>query len=193
MIDKHDRLGQMPFSRESRDGQAWRDRLVYPPERLVEPNQEFPAEASRQRRAGRRHDDACRPEADAFETATGFDGKPQCGERQRRQPVRFVSRRNRRERKTRCCPRRARCRGKSRPHAEALVEQARQEIVEHRLFAAEEVGATGDVEEQPIRAIQRHQRRIAVAPVGQAFEQPPVGFRIGFLHFERGVHGASIG
>ena len=56
---------------------------------------------------------------------------------------------------------------------------------QHRLFAAEQMGAAGDVEEQPVRAVERHQRRVAVAPVGEAFEQPAVGLRIGFDDLDR--------
>ena len=76
---------------------------------------------------------------------------------------------------------------------EALLEKPRQQIVEQRLFAAEKMRAAGDVEKEAVRSVQRHQRRVAVAPVGQRLDQPPVGFRIGLDDLERRIHGAGIG
>ena len=73
------------------------------------------------------------------------------------------------------------------------MEKARQDVVQHRPFAAEQMGAAGDVEKQAVGAVQRHQRGVAVAPVGKAFEQAAVGLRIGLDDVDRGMHGARIG
>ena len=90
-------------------------------------------------------------------------------------------------------PGRARRRGKPGADIETLLEEARQDVVQHGALAAEQMGAAGDVEEKPVRAVERHQRRVAVAPVGEAFEQPAVGLRIGLDDVDRGMHGARVG
>ena len=41
------------------------------------------------------------------------------------------------------------------------------------------MGAAGDVEEQATITVQRHQRRVAVAPVGNGFQEALVGIRLG--------------
>ena len=52
----------------------------------------------------------------------------------------------------------------------------------HRGLAAEQMGAAGDVEKQAMRGIQRHQRREAVAPVGDGIQRPGIGGFIGIEH-----------
>ena len=83
--------------------------------------------------------------------------------------------------------------GKPGADIKALMEEARQDVVEHGAFAAEKMGAAGDVEKQAVGPVQRHQRGVAVAPVGEAFEQAAVGLRIGFDDVDRRMHGARIG
>ena len=51
-----------------------------------------------------------------------------------------------------------------------------------RGLAAEQMGAAGDVEKQAVRRIQRHQRREAVAPVGDGVQRRGVGGFIGIEH-----------
>ena len=53
--------------------------------------------------------------------------------------------------------------------------------------------AAGDVEQQPVRRIEADQRRVAVAPVGDRFEQAPVGLRIGIRDGELRIHRARVG
>ena len=55
------------------------------------------------------------------------------------------------------------------------------------------MGAAGDVEKKPVGRVDRDQRRVAVAPVGQRLEQPAVGLRLGFDHIDRRMHGAGVG
>ncbi len=52
-------------------------------------------------------------------------------------------------------PGRARRRGQPGADVEPLVEEPRQEVVQHGPFAAEEMGAAGDVEEQAVAAVDR--------------------------------------
>ena len=72
------------------------------------------------------------------------------------------------------------------------MEKAIEKIVQHGPLAAEKMGAAGNVQKEPVGAVERHQRRIAVAPVGEAIEQPPVGLGLGFDNFDRGMHGACF-
>ena len=66
-------------------------------------------------------------------------------------------------------------------------------VPQQRRLAAEQMGAAGDVEEQPVRRIERHQRREAVAPVGDVLQRLAVGGFIGVVHGEFGTDGAGIG
>ena len=65
--------------------------------------------------------------------------------------------------------------------------------LQQRALAAEQMGAAGDVEIQPMRRIERHQRREAVAPVGDVIERLGVGDLIGIEHRQFGTDGAGIG
>jgi len=55
------------------------------------------------------------------------------------------------------------------------------------------VGAAGDVEIEPMRRIERHQRREAVAPVGDVVERLAVGDFIGVEHRQFRADRAGIG
>ena len=65
--------------------------------------------------------------------------------------------------------------------------------LQQRAFAAEQMGAAGDVEIQPMRRIERHQRREAVAPVGDVVERLAVGDLVGVEHRQLRADGAGIG
>jgi hypothetical protein len=73
------------------------------------------------------------------------------------------------------------------------MREPRDQIVGERGFAAEQMRAAGNVEQQTIRRIEPNQRRRAVAPIGNAFEQPPIGLRIGIHDRQAWIHGAGIG
>ena len=57
---------------------------------------------------------------------------------------------------------------------------------------AEEMGTAGNIKKQPIPAIKRHQRRVVVAPVGNAIEQAAIGGQIFFHDLKPGTHGARL-
>ena len=65
--------------------------------------------------------------------------------------------------------------------------------LQQRAFAAEQMGAAGDVEIEPMRRIERHQRRKAVAPVGDVIERLAVGDLVGVEHRQLGADRAGIG
>jgi hypothetical protein len=90
-------------------------------------------------------------------------------------------------------PRGAWRRGKARPGVKTLLEKAGQHIVQHRPFAAEKMDAAADVEEEPVCSFSRHQRRVAVAPVGKTFEQAAIRGRFRLDDLDGRIHGAGIG
>ncbi len=66
------------------------------------------------------------------------------------------------------------------------------EIGDQRLFAAVKMRAAADVEQQAVGRIDRHQRRVAQAPVGDFLEQDCVGLGVFLDRIERGMHGARL-
>ena len=78
-------------------------------------------------------------------------------------------------------------------HREALGAQAGENALQHRLLAAEEMAGAGDVEQQAARRIERHERREAVAPVGDAAEQLQIRGRVRRHHLQARHHRARIG
>src|SRR5205085_677577 len=104
----------------------------------------------------------------------------QCRKRQRRKSGRLLARADRGKSVACGGPGSPRRRGEPGAGIEALLAQSEGEVVEHRLLAAEQMGAARYVEEQAFGAVDGDQRRIAVAPVGQRFEQAAVslGFRL---------------
>ena len=60
------------------------------------------------------------------------------------------------------------------------------------MLAAEQMRAAGDVEQDAVGHIERDQRRIALAPFGDGFDQPAIGRRIFGKNREIGMHGAGL-
>ena len=75
----------------------------------------------------------------------------------------------------------------------AAPRQRAADDLHQRGLAAEQMGAAGDVEEQAMRRIERHQRREAVAPVGDVVQRFGVGGFIGIEHRQFRADGAGIG
>jgi hypothetical protein len=53
--------------------------------------------------------------------------------------------------------------------------------------------AAGDVEHEAVGRIEANERRVAIAPVGDCFEQAPIGMRIGVCHSDPRIHCARVG
>ena len=70
--------------------------------------------------------------------------------------------------------------------------EAGEHVGHHRLFAAEEMGAAGDVEHQAVM-VERDERGVALGPVGDRGEERGVGGCILVDRVERGDHGAGVG
>ena len=62
-----------------------------------------------------------------------------------------------------------------------------------RGLAAEQMRAAGDVEKQPMRGIERHQRRKAIAPFSNGIQRFGVGSFIGIEYLQLRADGAGIG
>jgi len=74
----------------------------------------------------------------------------------------------------------------------ATAQRAAYDL-QQRALAAEQMGAAGDVEIEPMRRIKRHQWRKAVAPVGDVVERLAVGDFVGVEHRQFGADRAGIG
>ena len=66
--------------------------------------------------------------------------------------------------------------------AKPCARQRAAHELQQRGLAAEQMGAAGDVEKQAVRRIERHQRREAVAPVGDVVRASCVGRLVGIEH-----------
>jgi hypothetical protein len=73
------------------------------------------------------------------------------------------------------------------------TRESREQIAGQRRFAAKQMRAAGDVEQQAIRRIEADQWGVAVAPVGHGFEQPSIRLRIGVHDRQAWIHGAGVG
>ena len=189
-----DRIGKPPLGHRGRQRQARRDRLVGAAERLIETAEKSIAE-SRRKRCTRTLDEISHTlEAGARQRRGDLrlDAQRRHSQRQDRR-FRFTTRHHRWRAIARHAPGAAHAVGDGNPRLETLMRQPRDEIAAHRRFAAEQMRAAANVEHQPVRRIETGERRIAVGPVGDRFEQAPVGFRIGLRHCDAGMHRAHVG
>ncbi len=214
ILDADDGRRQAALGHAHRRGQARGNGLLHRAQRLVEPQQQGLAEAARQRCARALHH-----LADAAQAKPGKGGnrlllQPQCGERQGGHGPGGVLKGNYR-RGLPLIPAGAVARqrmgspggrGDRAAGGEALVEKPREDVTKHCALAAEKIGAAGDVEDEAeiggcggkggtvgLRAgIERHQRRIAIGPVGDRLQQLHVGERVLLDHLDGGGDGACI-
>ena len=84
-------------------------------------------------------------------------------------------------------------RGDRRTDDKTLQGQGIAQQSEQRGLAAEQMGAAGDVEKEPMRGIERHQRREAIAPVGDVVQCLSIRRFIGVVHLQMRTDGAGIG
>ena len=75
----------------------------------------------------------------------------------------------------------------------ALPRQHSAQRFHQRGLATEQMGAAGDIEQQTMRRIEGHQRREAVAPVGDAVQGSCIRHLVGIEHLEIGTDRARIG
>ena len=90
-------------------------------------------------------------------------------------------------------PRADRSAGNRRADGKALPGQRVAQHLHQFGLAAEQMRAAGDVEEQAVRGIQRHQRREAVAPVGDGVQRLRIRGLVGIEHLYVRADRAGIG
>ena len=90
-------------------------------------------------------------------------------------------------------PRADRGAGNRSADGKALPRQRAAHHLHQRGLAAEQMRAAGDIEEQAMRGIQRHQRREAVAPVGDGVQRLRIGGFIGVEYLYVRTDRAGIG
>ena len=189
-----DRLGKALLGHRGRHRQARRDRLVGVAQRLIEAEQQRLAEARGERRARARGEIGDAGQAGGFQVRDGLGIDAQRRDRQRQHGrFGFAARDDARLAIARDAPGAADRVGDRDAGAQTLLREPRDQIAGERRLAAEQMRAAGDVEQQAIRRIEADQRRIAVAPVGDGFEQTPVGLRIGVHDRQLRIHGAGVG
>ena len=91
------------------------------------------------------------------------------------------------------CARRPRCAAIAALTAKPCRVSARAYHLQQVGLAAEQMGAAGDVEKQPMRRIERHQRGKTVAPVGDVVQNGGIGGGIGIEHGYLGTDRPRIG
>ena len=187
-----DRLGEALVGGIRRNRQARRQRLALAAERAVELAQKLRAEACGKRRARQVENIADALEPDARQGGDGFAGQAERGERQEFQQLALAAGINDRQRGK---PRRRRSgadrAGNRSTQRKAETRYACRKIVDELRFAAEEMRATADVEEEAA-GIDRDERRIALAPVGEMIEQPRIRGHVLRDGGKVWVHGARL-
>ncbi|MCY1240850.1 hypothetical protein D9M72_537180 [compost metagenome] len=73
------------------------------------------------------------------------------------------------------------------------MKEPGQEVVEKRFLATEKMGAAGNVEIKAVFAVERHQRRIAAAPVRKPFQKGAIRHPVGGQHIDIRAHGPRLG
>ena len=162
-------------------------------ERAVEHAQEFGAEAGGERRARQVEDVADAFQADPRQRGDRVARQPQRRERQGRKKIALIiGWGNCRLTETRGGGGRADGGGNGGAGRKAETGHPREEIVAKFLFAAEEMRAAADVEQNAVGRIGGEERRVALAPVGQGIEEARVGCLVLRHRSESGMHGACL-
>ena len=65
--------------------------------------------------------------------------------------------------------------GNAKPRIQPLPPQPPRHVLQQRFLAAEQMRAAGDIKQQAVRRIEADERRVAVAPFGDRFQQRAIG------------------
>ena len=181
------------FGDIGRDRQPRSERLVFACERAIEHAQEISAEAGGERRARQVEDVADAFQADPRQRGDHVTRQPQCRERQGRKKIALlIGWGNCRRTETRGGGGRTDAGGNGGACRKAEPGHPRKEIVAKFLFAAEEMRAAADVEQNAVGWIGGEEGRVALAPVGHGVEEARVGCLVLRHRGEGGVHGAGL-
>ena len=196
----HDRLGKRRSADRLGAGRRGDRTSSEKPERLVEARDEADAEAGGERRPRLADQLADALQAEPVEERILLAADPERGDRKIGDRLGLRTRKNSAARAVmRKRPGGAGGGGDGAAHLKTLARETVKEVGEERFFAVimamagEKMRAAGDVEEQAVRKIERDERRIAVAPVGELFEERMVGRLVGLGHDEIGDGAACIG
>ena len=163
------------------------------PKRAVELAQQVRAEAGGERAARQIDDIADALETDARERRNGLRRKPQCGKRQRRQQGALLAAGIAcRLAIMRGGPGGADGSGDGDGVGKARLRDALAQIGDQLVLAAVKMRAAADVEQQAVGSVDRHQRRVAQAPVGDILQQRGVGLGVFLDRLQRRMHGARL-
>ena len=193
ILGSSDRLGETTFDDAIRHGPARHDARILLARNAPQPRQQLLAEAGRKRQARPLQQVPDGLEAGAGKRGCGLMGNGERRDKERRNGLRFGTRRHDRHAPEPCkrlrrigrAGGRGAC-GKPRPR------HAMQHVSAQSRLPAEEMRAAGNIEDQAIRRIERHERRPAVAIIGDGLEQRRIGGRIGIEHGDLRHSGTRI-
>jgi hypothetical protein len=83
--------------------------------------------------------------------------------------------------------------GDRNPDCKPLRSEPPHEIAAEGRFTSKQMGAAGDVEGKAVRRHEADKRRIAIAPIGNCFQQMLISLWISMFHGKCRIHGARIG
>ena len=185
-------------SARNRARKTRRDRLARQAVQRIEPRERLSAEARGDRRARPHREIADAPQSRARHVGDDCLVEPKRGDRHFvKQPGEGLARESGGRDALRGIARKrgggARRIGEAEGEREPLRRKARLDLADQPRLAAEEMGGAGDVEHQAVAPVERDERRIARAGVGEALQQFRLRRRIGLGDDERGMARASVG
>ena len=176
------------------DRQTRRDRFILAAERLIDAAHELRAEARRKRRARTVEYISDVFESDLRERFDRFRSKSQCGEGKRRDRASCFAHGYDAISAEPCHrPRTSHRIGDRDARLITLRLKPPRQIGRERGLAAEQMRAAGNVEHQPVGRLEPDQRCVAVAPVGDRFEQREVRMLVGIRDPDLRIHRACVG
>ena len=183
-LDLGERRGKAAFDLHRRRRAARRDRHGDGPRQPGKQMRQRLAEARRQRRHVLARHPADGQQPGAAQRQFARFGQRQRGDRQVIDAVGLVASQRQ------CGIRRG---GECRPGGQPQPRQPGDKVIDQRRLAAEQMRAAGDIEHQPMRRHRHHHRGVAIAAIGEPFEQRRIGGRIMRLRQQLGHPRPGIG
>ena len=187
------RFGKALLGDIRRNGQPWRQRLVFVAECTIKLAQDFGPETSGERRSRQIDDIADALQANASKACDRRRWKPQRGQWQGREQRKLLAAGMACRFAIMCGgPRGAYRAGNGERIAETGVFQPATEIGNQFAFAAVKMSTPADIKQQAVRRIARYQGRVTQTPVGNGLEQGSIGLGIFGDCINAGMHGARL-
>ena len=180
VLHQRNRLEEAPLGRQMRHRPAGIDRPLSDARCRVQPVEKRLAEAPGKPRPRLVQKHGHRLQAEAGEKGGHLRLQPQRldGEGRHGRPLAAARHDERRSARRHQRHRRAGGARNRRARRKTLMEKPDEDVVHQGPLAALEMGAAGNVQDEAERRVEGDEGRIAIAPVGDRGEKPPIGFRI---------------